>query len=146
MEVLYSLVFFIVGLVVGAILLYMRAYLRYENKEKIDRCYKERTELKKENESLKSKVEELEEEIKNLEESLEKAKREIMEKNKYLSEDKVVIERLAEVKKLADKIAEILMEYDKNFIREFLEKYKRGEFSEKSNDWKKIKENKTKSW
>ena len=143
MDMLYNLVFFVIWLTIGAILLYVWAYLRYEDKEKIDKCYKERIELKKENESLKSKIEELKEEIKNLEERLEKAKREIMEKNKYLSEDKVVIERLAEVKKLADKIAEILMEYDKDFIKEFLEKYKKWEFCEKNES---EEENKDKHW
>lgn len=143
MDMLYNLVFFVIWLTIGAILLYVWAYLRYEDKEKIDKCYKERIELKKENESLKSKIEELKEEIKNLEERLEKAKREIMEKNKYLSEDKVVIERLAEVKKLADKIAEILMEYDKDFIKEFLEKYKKWEFCEKNEN---EEENKDKHW
>ena len=143
MDMLYNLVFFVIWLTIGAILLYVWAYLRYEDKEKIDKCYKERIELKKENELLKSKVEELEDEIENLEERLEKAKREIMEKNKYLSEDKVVIERLAEVKKLADKIAEILMEYDKDFIKEFLEKYKKWEFCEKNEN---EEENKDKHW
>jgi len=143
MDMLYNLVFFVIWLTIGAILLYVWAYLRYEDKEKIDKCYKERSELKKENELLKSKVEELEDEIENLEERLEKAKREIMEKNKYLSEDKVVIERLAEVKKLADKIAEILMEYDKDFIKEFLEKYKKWEFCEKNEN---EEENKDKHW
>jgi hypothetical protein len=67
----------------------------------------------------------MKEEIKQLKKELEKAKREIMEKNKYLSEDKVVIERLYEVKKLSDQISNILTDYDKETIKHLLEEYKK---------------------
>jgi len=127
--------------------MYARAYIRYQDKDRIDKCYKERDEFKKENESLKNKIKELEEKIKNLNKELEQAKREIMEKNKYLSEDKVVIERLAKVKELSDQISDILSYYDKKTIQHLLEEYKKGELCEIEKKQKEEQENKDeKKW
>ena len=130
MDILYNLLFFAIWIVIGIILIYSRAYLKYENKERIDKCYKERSKFKHENEQLNYKIKELEKKNKELTKELEKAKREIMEKNKYLSEDKVVIERLAEVKKLSDQISYILSEYDKNMIKHLLDAYNKWELCE----------------
>jgi hypothetical protein len=57
-----------------------------------------------------------------------------MEKNKYLSENTIVIERLFEVKQLSDKISNILLDYDKNTIQTLLEEYKNGTLEEIENE------------
>ncbi len=147
MDILYTLLFLVIWMVIGAVLVYTRAHLKYEDKERIDKCYKERAEFKEENQHLKHKIKELEKKIKELEKELEKAKREIMEKNKYLSEDKVIIERLAEVKRLSDKIANILIDYDKETIQHLLEEYKKWELCEVEKELaEKEEKNKEKKW
>ncbi len=128
--ILYNILFLVIWITVGAILVYTRAHLKYDNKKRIDECYNERSQLKEENEQLKATIKKMKEEIKQLKKELEKAKREIMEKNKYLSEDKVVIERLYEVKKLSDQISNILTDYDKETIKHLLEEYKKWELCE----------------
>ena len=111
------------GIGIGWFLTYIRAFFKYKNKKKFDECIKERKELTGQKEQLEEKIKKLDEEIENLKNDLEKSYREIQEKNKYLAEDKVVIERLSEVKSLADQIGEILKEYDKQTIKKLLEMY-----------------------
>jgi len=101
----------------------MWANYKYNNKKEIDFCFEEREELRKENKELKENEKKLYEEIKKLKKELEIAHREIAEKNKYLSEDKVIVERLFEVKQLSDEISKILMDYDKNTIQHLLDEY-----------------------
>ena len=130
MNIFYGIIFLVVWLVVWIVIMYTRAYIKYQDKERIDKCYKEREEFKKENENLKNTVKELKEKIEKLEKELEQAKREIMEKNKYLSEDKVVIERLSKVKELSDEISNILAYYDKKTIQHLLEEYQKWQLCE----------------
>ena len=146
MAIFYNLFFLTIWIIIGVILVYSRAYLKYEDKEKIDKCYKERNELKHENDQLKHKIKELEKNIGELKKEVEKAKREIMEKNKYLSEDKVIIERLEEVKKLSDQISTILSEYDKNMIKHLLEEYKKWELYKINSDTNKKENKDSKKW
>ncbi len=126
-------------MVVWAILIYTWANLKYDNKEKIDKCYQERKNFKEENKHLKVSIKKLEEELKYEKKELEKAKREIMEKNKFLAEDKIIIERLYEVKKLSDKINNILIDYDKETIQHLLNEYKKWDKEEddekQNNSW-----------
>ena len=130
MDIFYNIIFLVVGLIIWIVIMYARAYIRYQDKERIDKCYKERAELKEENEKLRKKTRELEIKIHELEKELEQAKREIMEKNKYLSEDKVIVERLAQVKELSDQISDILAYYDKKTIQHLIEEYKKWELCE----------------
>ncbi len=144
--ILYNLIFLVIGLIIWVVIVYTRAYTKYENKKEIDKCYKERKEFKELSEKFKNKVREQEEEIKNLKKELEKSKREIMEKNKYLAENSVIVERLTEVKKLSDQISQILIDYDKDTIKHLLESFKKWELCELE---KKIEENNSeeeKSW
>jgi len=127
MEFLNSVLFLWIWLIIWVILVYTRAYFKYENKWKIDQCYSERKQLKEEKQKLEHELKESKENIKSLKKELESAYREIAEKNKYLSEDKVIVERLYEVKKLSDKISWILIDYDKDMIQQLLKEYEKWE-------------------
>jgi len=126
--------------------MYSWAIFRYENKKNIDECYSQRSKLKMENESLVYKIKELKEIIKELNKKIENSKRELMEKNKYLSENIVVIERLFEVKQLSDKISDILLDYDKNTIQSLLNEYKHKKNKEDERDDKTEEEQNKKHW
>jgi len=134
--------FFLIWFMFWAIIIYLWANFRYNNKKEVDNCFKERKEFKEKNDFFENKIKEYEENIENLKKDLEHSKKEIAEKNKYLSEDKVVIERLSQVKELSDKIADILLDYDKDTIHQLLEEYRRqekdeeNEISSKKNDKK----------
>jgi len=132
MELLYYIFFMLLGGGIGWWITYMWANYRYNNKKEIDKCYKERSEYKQKIELLEEENKELLEEIKKFKKELEQAHREITEKNKYLSEDKVIVERLFEVKQLSDKISDILIDYDKDTIQHLLKTYanKQEDFEE----------------
>lgn len=121
---------------------YMWANYRYNNKKEIDKCYKERNEYREQNELLKNDIKQFQDNIKKLNKELEQAYREIAEKNKYLSEDKVIVERLFEVKQLSDKISDILIDYDKETIQHLLSEYKKWELCEFDDDIEKDIESK----
>lgn len=139
MNIIYNILFFVIGFSFWFTIIYIRAHFMYTDKEKIDKCFKERKDYEEENKSLKVKIKKLEEDIENLKKELEQSKREIVEKNKYLSEDKVVIERLAQVKELSNKISDILLDYDKETIQHLLEEYRKKEKeldqNEEDNKW-----------
>jgi len=132
MTIIYNIFFLVLWWAIWWWITYMWANYRYNNKKEIDLCYKERSEFKENNELLKKEIKELEEKIKELNKELEQAHREIAEKNKYLSEDKVIVERLFETKQLADKISNILIDYDKDTIQHLLKEYawKQEEYEE----------------
>lgn len=121
------IIFLFIWIIIGWIIVYLWAHFTYDNKKKVDKCFKERKEYSEKNQILENKVKELEENIKELNKEIEHSKREIAEKNKYLSEDKVVIERLAQIKELSNKISDILLDYDKETIHHLLQEYKRQE-------------------
>jgi len=146
MDILSTLLFLFVWIVVWVIIMYSWAIFRYENKKNIDECYSQRSKLKMENESLVYKIKELKEIIKELNKKIENSKRELMEKNKYLSENIVVIERLFEVKQLSDKISDILLDYDKNTIQSLLNEYKHKKNKEDERDDKTEEEQNKKHW
>jgi len=148
MSILPNLVFLFVWIFLWALLIYARAHFKYANKKNVDECYNERSKLNSENQSLKHQVEEFKKLVENLHKEIDHSKRELMEKNKYLSENTIVIERLFEVKQLSDKIAGILLDYDKNTIQALLDEYKTWALEEeiKEHKEKKEKEEKTKHW
>ena len=148
MSILANLIFLFVWIILWATLVYARAHFKYANKKSVDECYNERSNLKSENQSLKHKIEEFQKLVEHLHKELDHSKRELMEKNKYLSENTIVIERLFEVKQLSDKIADILLDYDKNTIQALLEEYKSGILEEEIKEHKEKyeKEEKTKHW
>jgi len=131
MNILPNLIFLFVWIILWAVLIYTRAHFKYANKKNVDECYNERSNLKTENQSLKYNVEELEKLVKNLHKEIDHSKRELMEKNKYLSENTIIIERLSEVKQFSDKISNILLDYDKDTIQALLKKYKNWDLEEK---------------
>jgi len=148
MAILPNLIFLFVWIVLWATLVYARAHFKYGNKKSVDECYNERSNLKSENESLIHKVKEFEELVEKLHKEIDHSKRELMEKNKYLSENTIVIERLFEVKQLSDKIASILLDYDKNTIQALLDEYKSWNLDEEIEEHreKHEKEEITKHW
>jgi len=135
MELVYNIVFFLIWIMFWSAVISIWAHFRYNNKEEIDKCFKERKEFKEKNEFLENKQKEYEEEIEKFKQEIEHNKREIAERNKYLSEDKVIIERLAQIKELSDNISSILLDYDKETIKHLLEEYKK---KENENDDKKV--------
>lgn len=132
MDIIYNIIFFLIWLIFWWIIIYLWSNFKYNNKENIDKCFKERKEFEEKNVIFEREIKEKNEYIEQLSKELEHSKREIAEKNKYLSEDKVVIERLAQVKELSSKIADILLDYDKDTINHLLKEYKK---------WDKIKDN-----
>ena len=148
MDFLPNLIFLFVWIFLWALIIYIWAGFRYGNKKNVDTCYNERSKLKSENEALNYKIKEFEELVKKLHKEIDHSKRELMEKNKYLSENTIVIERLFEVKQLSDKIADILLDYDKNTIQALLDEYKNWTLEEEIKEIKEKyeKEEKTKHW
>lgn len=148
MDFLPNLIFLFVWIFLWALVIYVWAGFRYGNKKNVDTCYNERSKLKSENEALNYKIKEFEELVKKLHKEIDHSKRELMEKNKYLSENTIVIERLFEVKQLSDKIADILLDYDKNTIQALLDEYKNWTLEEEIKEIKEKyeKEEKTKHW
>ena len=61
--ILYNILFLLIWIIIGTILVYTRAYLKYEDKKRIDECYNERSQLKEENEQLKATIKKMKEEI-----------------------------------------------------------------------------------
>lgn len=112
-----------VGILVWSILMYIISHYKYGIKKKVDAYFDNLKKIKKEQKDMIKKLKELEVLKVTLTKDLEQTKREINEKNKYLAEDKVMIERLSKVKLLSDKIASILQEYDKETIKELLAAY-----------------------
>ncbi len=148
MTVLPNLIFLFVWIFLWALIIYIWAGFRYGNKKNVDTCYNERSKLKSENEALNYKIKEFKELVEKLHKEIDHSKRELMEKNKYLSENTIVIERLFEVKQLSDKIADILLDYDKNTIQALLDEYKTWTLEEEieKNKEKYEKDEKTKHW
>ncbi len=134
MDIIYNILFFLIWLIFWWIIIYLWDNNRYWNKEKIDKCIKERKKFEQNNVLLENENDELQIEIDQLSKELEHSKREIAEKNKYLSEDKVVIERLAQIKELSNKISDILLDYDKNTINQLLKEYRKWDINKEDDE------------
>lgn len=144
MDLLYSIAFYIIWIIFGWIVAYFRAYYRYQHKENVDKAYKERKEFAEKNSVLELEIVELEENLKKTKKELESTKREVLEKNKYISEDKVILERLAEVKVWINKISDTLEPYDKETIERLIqEAQKSKDFIERLNSKAENQENNT---
>ncbi len=133
-NIISSIGWFIVGVLIWGIFIYILSYYKYGIKKRVDEYFRNLKRITKEKKDLENKLKELKKYTAILEKDLEESKREINEKNKYLAEDKVVLKRLARVKSLSDNIASILQEYDEVTIKRLLAAYGDTDIMEEEDD------------
>ena len=102
-------------------LTYIFMYNKYWNIKEVKKYIQDRDEYKKKMDEYKLSSKEYQIQTVLQMKDIENTKREIMEKNKILAEDKVIVERLWEIKWLSDKVSELLKEYDKNLVTKLIE-------------------------
>ena len=120
-NILNLILWIIIWLAFWVSLTYIFMYNKYWNIKEVKKYIQDRDEYKKKMDEYKLSSKEYQIQTVLQMKDIENTKREIMEKNKILAEDKVIVERLWEIKWLSDKVSELLKEYDKNLVTKLIE-------------------------